>query len=66
MSLPLCQQVGPSLSSMARHHNYRIHLTRWPVTVLAEKHRRQDHHSWLPGPRRPQRAGDANVSRGVR
>jgi len=30
--------------------NCRIHLTRWPVTALAEKHRRQDHHPWLPGP----------------
>jgi hypothetical protein len=42
--------------------NSRIHLTRWTVTALAEKHRRQDHHMGLPGPRRPQLAGDANVS----
>jgi hypothetical protein len=41
--------------------NRRIHLTRWAVTALAEKHRRQDHHPGLPGPRRPQPAGDANV-----
>jgi hypothetical protein len=41
--------------------NCRIHLTRWAVTALAEKHRRQDHHPGLPGPRQPQPAGDANV-----
>jgi hypothetical protein len=41
--------------------NSRIHLTRWPVTALAEIHRRSDHHLGLPGPRRPQLAGDANV-----
>jgi hypothetical protein len=46
---------------MKHSYNYRIHLTRWAVTALAEKHRRQDHHSGLPGPRRPQLAGDANV-----
>jgi hypothetical protein len=44
-----------------RASNSRIHLTRWPVTALAEKHRRQDHRLGLPGPRRPQPAGDANV-----
>jgi hypothetical protein len=43
--------------------NSRIHLTRWAVTALAEKHRRQSHHLGLPGPRRPQPAGDANVRR---
>jgi hypothetical protein len=42
--------------------NSRIHLTRWAVTALAEKHRRQEHRPGLPGPRRPQPAGDANVS----
>jgi hypothetical protein len=41
--------------------NCRIHLTRWAVTAPAEKHRGQDHHHGLPGPRRPQLAGDANV-----
>jgi hypothetical protein len=41
--------------------NYRIHLARWAVTALAEKHRWQDHRLGLPGPRRPQPAGDANV-----
>ncbi len=41
--------------------NSRIHLTHWAVTALAETHRRQDHHPGLPGPRRPQPAGDANV-----
>jgi hypothetical protein len=45
----------------ARTHNNCIHLTRWAVTALAEKHRRQDLHPGLPGPRRPQLAGDANV-----
>jgi hypothetical protein len=39
----------------------RIHLTRWAVTALAEKHRRQDHRPGLPGPRRTSPAGDANV-----
>jgi hypothetical protein len=43
--------------------NSRIHLTRWAVTALAEKHRRQDHRPGLPGPRQPQPAGDANVRR---
>jgi hypothetical protein len=42
--------------------NSRIHLPRWAVTALAEKHGRQDHHLGLPGPRQPQPAGDANVS----
>jgi hypothetical protein len=42
--------------------NSRIHLTRWAVTALAEKHRRQDYRPGLPGPRQPQPAGDANVS----
>ncbi len=42
-----------------------IHLTRWAVTVLAEKHSQQNHHPGLPGPRRPQDAGDANVRRKV-
>jgi hypothetical protein len=42
--------------------NSRIHLTRWAVTALAGIHRRSDHHLGLPGPRRPQPAGDANVS----
>jgi hypothetical protein len=63
----LCTQIGsidfrrdePDMNITA---NSRIHLTRWPVTALAEKHRRQDHHPGLPGPRRPQPAGDANVS----
>ncbi len=41
--------------------NSRIHLTRWAVTALAEKHRSSDHRFGLPGPRRPQLAGDANV-----
>jgi hypothetical protein len=41
--------------------NYRIHLSRWAVTSLAEKHRRLTHRPGLPGPRRPQPAGDANV-----
>jgi hypothetical protein len=41
--------------------NSRIHLTRWAVTALAEKHRRQDYRPGLPGPRQPQPAGDANV-----
>jgi hypothetical protein len=41
--------------------NCRVHLTRWAVTALAEKHRRSDHRPGLPGPRRPQPAGDANV-----
>jgi hypothetical protein len=41
--------------------NSRIHLTRWAVTALAEKHRRQDHRPGLPGPRRTSPAGDANV-----
>jgi hypothetical protein len=41
--------------------NYRIHLTRWAVTAPAEKHRSSNHHLRLPGPRRPQPAGDANV-----
>jgi hypothetical protein len=50
-----------SPTAEAREHNNRIHLTRWPVTALAEKHRRSDHHLRLPGPRRPQPAGDANV-----
>ena len=43
--------------------NSRIHLTRWAVTALAGSHGRQDHHPGLPGPRRPQPAGDANVRR---
>jgi hypothetical protein len=42
--------------------NPRIHLTRWAVTALAEKHRRQDHRPGLPGPRRTSPAGDANAS----
>ena len=46
---------------MRSEANRRIHLTRWAVTALAEKHRRQDHRLGLPGPRRPQLAGDANV-----
>ncbi len=41
--------------------NCRIHLTRWVVTALAEKHSSSNHHPGLPGPRRPQPAGDANV-----
>jgi hypothetical protein len=41
--------------------NSRIHLTRWAVTALAEKHRRSDHRPGLPVPRRHQPAGDANV-----
>jgi hypothetical protein len=41
--------------------NSRIHLTRWAITALADEHRKQDHRSGLPGPRRPQPAGDANV-----
>jgi hypothetical protein len=41
--------------------NSRIHLTRWPVTALAEDHRRSNNRLGLPGPRRPQPAGDANV-----
>ncbi len=41
--------------------NSRMHLTRWAVTALAEKHRGQNHHPGLPGPRQPQLAGDANV-----
>jgi hypothetical protein len=49
--------VGSELS------NRRIHLTRWAVTALAENHRKQDHRPGLPGPRRPQPAGDANVRR---
>jgi hypothetical protein len=50
-------------SHSAAPHNNRIHLTRWPVTALAEKHRRQNHRLGLQGPRQPQLAGDANVSR---
>jgi hypothetical protein len=50
-----------SASRWGTTHNHRIHLTRWAVTALAERHGSQDHHRWLPGPRRPQRAGDANV-----
>jgi hypothetical protein len=54
-----------------RHHprpvnspqNCRIHLTCWAVTALAEKHRSSNHRPRLPGPRRPQPAGDANVMR---
>ncbi len=49
------------MSLCVLQHNSRIHLTRWAVTALAEKHRGQDHHPGLPGPRRPQPAGDANV-----
>jgi hypothetical protein len=41
--------------------NSRIHLARWAVTALAEKHRKQDLRLGLPGPRQPQPAGDANV-----
>ena len=56
-------RLCPSLEdqSVTLAHNTRIHLTRWAVTAPAEKHRRQDHHPGLPGPRRPQPAGDANV-----
>jgi hypothetical protein len=46
---------------MRSEANRRIHLTRWAVTALAEKHRWSDHHPGLPGPRQPQPAGDANV-----
>ena len=54
--------AGQMIPNLSRHQsNRRIHLTRWAVTALAEKHRRQDHHPGLPGPRRPQPAGDANV-----
>ena len=42
-----------SLTAGARNHNYRIHLTRWAVTAPAERHRSSNHHSGLPGPRRP-------------
>ena len=42
--------------------NSRVHLTCGSVTDPAEDHRRQDDHLGLPGPRRPQLAGDANVS----
>jgi hypothetical protein len=52
----LPQDEPPTLTS-----NNRIHLTRWAVTALAEKHRRQNHRPGLPGPRQPQPAGDANV-----
>ncbi len=43
--------------------NSRIHLTRWAVTALAETHRSSNYYRALPGPRRPQPAGDANVRR---
>jgi hypothetical protein len=54
---PRRQRLEPHTS----HPNRRIHLTRWAVTALADEHRKQDHRPWLPGPRRPQPAGDANV-----
>ena len=38
-----------------------IHLPRWAVTAPTEKHGRPDHYPRLPGPRRPRRAGEANV-----
>ena len=50
-----------AVKSRGRSPSHHIHLTRWTVTALAEKHRRQDHRPGLPGPRRPQLAGDANV-----
>jgi hypothetical protein len=53
-------------STLEMSSNYCIHLTRWAVTALAEKHRKQDHRPGLPGPRRPQLAGDANVMRHLR
>jgi hypothetical protein len=39
----------------------RIHPTLWGVTVPAVQHGRPDHHPELPGPHRPQPAGDLNV-----
>lgn len=38
----------------------RFSLTRWPVTALAEEQRRSDYRLGLPGPHRPQLAGDSN------
>jgi hypothetical protein len=43
--------------------NNCVHLTGGSVTAPAEKHRRQDRHLGLPGPRRDTPAGDAYVSR---
>jgi hypothetical protein len=53
--------AGGGFPKMGSPQNHRIHLTRWAVTAPAEKRRRQHHRLGLPGPRRPQLAGDANV-----
>jgi hypothetical protein len=57
-----CQPADLQAKVM-RGPNWRIHLTRWAVTAPAERHRGQNHRPGLPGPRRPQLAGDANVRR---
>jgi hypothetical protein len=43
--------------------NSRIHLTRWAVTALERKPMKVNRHLVSPGPRRPQPADDANLSR---
>jgi hypothetical protein len=43
--------------------NSRAHLPGGSVTALARKPMKMSHHVLPPGPRQPQPAGDANVSR---
>ena len=41
--------------------NSRVHLPGGPVTALARKPMKMNHHLVAPGPRRTSPAGDANV-----